>query len=128
MHIQDQVHSRFKVFVGTLGADGSLGALGDEVAAWVTGSGVAPKSIGVEYLESSRQLVLTVGYRSDEAGYPVALQAVRLGRVEQLDEAGRADLERRMTEAAAGLRGVICHELFITGEREVVMTFLLHQG
>jgi hypothetical protein len=128
MQIQSQIHGRFKVFVGALAADGTLGALSEEVATWVRHSGAAPKSIGVEYIEGLRQLVLTVGYRDDEPGYPVALRSVRIGRVDNLDEPGRADLERRMTEAAAGFMDVICHELYITEEREVVMTFLLHQA
>ena len=55
-------------------------------------SGAAAKSIGVEYLEGSRQLLLTVGYRKDEPGYPISLRSVPLGRINELDEAGRAAL------------------------------------
>lgn len=123
----NQVHSHFKVFVGALAADHSPGALAAEVADWARASGAAAKSIGVEYLEGSRQLLLTVGYRKDEPGYPISLRSVPLGRINELDEAGRAALEARMATASAGLSNILCHELYVTAEREVIMTFLVQE-
>lgn len=127
MQATEQVHGKFKVFVGALDDDATPGSLGAQIAAWVAAKGVAAKSIGVEYLEGARQLVLTVGYRDDEPGYPVAVKAVPLGPLGHLDEAGCADLEARMAAAAQGLGHVICHELYITGDHEVAMVFLLQR-
>lgn len=125
--MNSQVHSHFKVFVGALAEDRTPGPLAAEVAAWAKASGVAAKSIGVEYLEGAGKLLLTVGYRDDEPGYPVALRSVSLGRIEGLDEAGRAALEQRMAAASARLSSILCHELYVTADHEVIMTFLVQE-
>ena len=125
-NIHDQVHNHFKVFAGTYNTHSGLGALTESVPAWVASSGAAPKSIGVEYLESVKRLVLTVGYRTDEPGYPIRLQSVNVGKVENLDDAGLASLEDRMGKAAAGVANIICHELFVTETNDVLMVFMTH--
>lgn len=90
--------------------------------AFVQERGVAAKSIGVEFLESARKLVLTLSYREDEESYPVRLTSRSVGRVDGLDDL--SGLESRMTEAAANLNGVLCHELFVTNDGEFVMVFM----
>jgi hypothetical protein len=117
-----QVHQRFKVFTGDAGADGGIASLAPEVERFVRERGVAAKSIGVEFLESARKLVLTLGYRDDEAGYPVRLTARSVGKVDSLDDL--SGLEARMGEAAGDLDGVLCHELFVTDDGEFVMVFM----
>ena len=117
-----QAHHQFKVFTGSAPGDGSLGTLAGEVEAFVRERGIAPKSIGVEYLEAVNRLVLSLGYRSDEPGYNVRLQAQSCGKID--DPAGLTGLETRMGEAAAGMNDVLCHELFVTSEGEFVMVFM----
>ncbi|HEU4408927.1 MAG TPA: hypothetical protein VFS43_26935 [Polyangiaceae bacterium] len=124
MSVQTQTHGRFKAFTGKLQADRSLGSLADEVSAWARAAKAAPKSIGVEYLEASQRLVLTVGYRDDEPGYPVKLTSVSLGRISRLEGDELAGLESKMEAAAARLSDVICHELFITEDDEFLMVFM----
>ena len=75
--IAEQVHSKFKVFAGQLDRNKTLGPLAGEIAAWVKQQGVAPKSIGIEYLEGVKRVVVTVGYRDDEPGYPIELHTSR---------------------------------------------------
>ncbi len=116
-----QVHDKFKVFTGTPG-DGDLGPLAGQVEQFVREQRVAPKSIGVEFLERARKLVLTVGYRDDEPPYEVRLTSRSLGTVDSLDDL--TGLERRMSEVAGELNGVLCHELFVTDEDEFVMVFM----
>jgi hypothetical protein len=120
--VEAQVHQRFKVFIGDAGTDGGVAALAPQLEQFVQERGVAAKSIGVEFLESARKLVLTLGYREDEEGYPVRLTSRSVGRVDGLDDLG--GLESRMTEAAATLHGVLCHELFVTDGGEFVMVFM----
>lgn len=120
--VEAQVHQRFKVFIGDAGAEGGVDALGSQVEQFVQERGVAAKSIGVEFLERARKLVLTLGYREDEEGYPVRLISRSVGRVDSLDDLG--GLETRMTEAAGTLNGVLCHELFVTDDGEFVMVFM----
>jgi hypothetical protein len=117
-----QIHHRFKVFTSDAGADGGLASLAPEVERFVQERGVAAKSIGVEFLESARKLVLTLGYRDDEPGYAVRLTSRSVGKVDGLEDL--SGLEARMGEAAGDLHGVLCHELFVTDEGEFVMVFM----
>lgn len=122
--IQDQVHAKFKVFSGKLAADNTLGSLAGTIEAWVRDAKVAPKSIGVEYLESSKLLVLSVGYRDDEAAYGVALRTVKVGQVGMLDATGTAALEQAMGKACAGVSDIICHELYVTDGGDLLMVLM----
>ena len=49
----------------------------------------------------------------------VLIVAIKLG-----DDFG--ELERRMTEAAARLSNIICHELYVTGDHDFMMIFMTH--
>lgn len=123
---QEQVHNQFKVFSGRLGPDNTLGALADEVSAYVKSNQVAPKSIGVEYLEAAERLVLTLGYSKNEPGYEVALQAVSLGQVSglQVNQGDFSALESAMSQAASKVQNIICHELYVTDDNDFVMVFM----
>ncbi|HZS08104.1 MAG TPA: hypothetical protein VFD58_24940 [Blastocatellia bacterium] len=125
--IASQVHSRFKVFSGQLAADNTLGPLADEVANFARSTGVAAKSIGVEYLESADRLIITLGYRDDEPGYPIRLNCVSLGKIDALGN-DFAALEKKMQEASARQGNIICHELYVTADQEFLMIFMTHQA
>ena len=122
--IHAQVHNHFKVFIAPYDTRTGPAELSAKVTEWVKSSGAAAKSIGVEYLEATKRLVLTVGYRTDEPGYAIRLTTVNVGKVENLDDAGLASLETRMGQAAAGVANIICHELFVTDTRDVLMVFM----
>ena len=125
--IAKQVHEKFKVFVGELAPDKTLGKLAAEVSAFASGNKVAAKSIGVEYLESRKKLIVTLGYRDDEAYYPIQLQAVLLGKIDAL--AGNfAALEKAMAEAARKYPNVICHELYVTEDQDFILVLMTHQA
>ncbi|MEP6925899.1 MAG: hypothetical protein ABI954_15635, partial [Pyrinomonadaceae bacterium] len=96
--IEEQVHHKFKVFVGELNADQTVGEMAGEVASFAEQNKVAAKSIGVEYLESAKRLIITLGYRDDETFYPIQLQSVHLGKI---DAPGHdfSVLEQKMAEA-----------------------------
>jgi hypothetical protein len=121
-----QTHSKFKIFTGRLSADHTLGALAAEVEDFVRREGVAAKSIGAEFLEHADRLLLTLGYRDDEPGAPVRLRAVSIGALgPELDFQG---LEASMGAAAAAERDIICHELYVTAQKEIFMIFLTLEG
>lgn len=122
--IDAQVHNRFKVFTAPANSLDAVAPLFRRIEEFVAAERIAPKSIGVEFLEASRALVLTLGYRADEPAYPVRFTAVSLGHLGELTEATLAGLEQRMGEEAGQVSHVICHELFVTHEREFVMIFL----
>ena len=124
--IDNQTHGKFKVFHGALGADNSLGSLADEVAAFASDNRVAAKSIGVEYLESADSLIITLGYRDDEEHYPIRLETVSLGQMTDLGQDFSA-LEKKMSEASQSVQNIICHELFVTDDKDFLMVFMTHQ-
>jgi len=128
MSVQGQVHSKFKLFAGPLGPGGSLGKLATDVEEFAKKVKAAPKSIGVEYIEHDREVVVSLGYRDDEPGYPIKLQSASLGKLQSFKPDELARLEKKMGEAAAKVTGIICHELLVTEEREFVMVFMTSVG
>lgn len=119
-----QVHDKFKIFTGPLAADNTIGPLADEIAAFVRDNKVAAKSIGVEYLESAKKLIISLGYREGEASYPVKLTTRSAGTIGGLGAGDVARLEEAMAAAAAGVDKIICHELYITDQGEFLVVLM----
>lgn len=119
-----QAHHKFKVFSGELGADHTMGQLATRVESWVRASRVAPKSIGIEYLEAAGRLLLSIGYRDDGAQYAVKLTTVHVGRVEALEAPDLTRIEEAMGKASGELKDVICHELYVTDTNDLLMVFM----
>jgi hypothetical protein len=126
-HIAKQVHDKFKIFSGKLASDGTIGKLADEVAAFANHDKIAPKSIGVAYLEASQRLVVTLGYRDDEEPYPVKLYCIRLGKLDIKGEDFSA-LEEKMAHAGGRHRNIICHELYVTGGNDFTVVVMTHEA
>lgn len=126
--IADQVHGKFKVFTGPLAPDGTLGALAAEVEAWVASAKVAPRSIGVEFVEPVNCVFLSIGYRDDEPPYPIKLHSIPVGKIEDVEPASVARIESAMASAGGSLASVICHELYVTAECELLMVFMTHRA
>jgi hypothetical protein len=124
--IADQVHTKFKLFTGPLDASGNLGALAGQVTAWAKDARVAAKSIGVEFVESTKHMILSVGYRDDEPAYGITLASSKIGKLGKLDAAELARLERAMGAAAAKIEHVICHELYVTDANELFVVTMAH--
>lgn len=124
--IGQQVHTKFKLFAGTLDAGGALTKLAGEVAAWAKTAKVAAKSIGIEFLERDHKVILSVGYRDDEPGYGIRLESRKIGVVGKLDAADLSKLEKAMSEAAAHDKHVICHELYVTDTNDLFVVTMSH--
>jgi hypothetical protein len=120
-----QEHSKFKVFAGALTKSKSIGVLANKVAKFAEEQQIAAKSIGVEYLESSGQLLITLGYRNDEPYYPIQLHCTRLGKIDVLG-GDYARLEQAMEKAAQKFSNIICHELYATDEHDLLMIVMTH--
>jgi hypothetical protein len=119
-----QTHNRFKLFSAVYSNGAGLPPLLREIEKWVATSKVAPKSIGVEYLEGSGTLIMSLGYRDDEA-YSIALQSVQLGKLDLA--AGFAKTEKAIADQVAKLQNIICHELFVTESGDLNMIFMLQR-
>jgi len=125
--IASQVHNKFKIFAGELDADKQLGKLAEEVAAFARRQKIAAKSIGVEYLESAKRLIITLGYRDDEDSYQIKLYAVSLGKL-NVTSTDFSALEQAMAAASARLNNIICHELYVTDDNDFLMVFMTHEA
>lgn len=124
----DQVHAKFKLFAGDLDSSGTIGKLAGEVSAWAKGAKVAPKSIGIEFLEHSKKVILSIGYRDDEKPYGIELKSQKIAKVGSLDAANLASLEKAMADAAAHDKRVICHELYVTDTNDMFVVTMSHAG
>lgn len=111
-------HNSFKLFVGKF-ENGTFSQ--DEANAFINGSEVAPRSLGIEFLESTSEVVLSVGYESTDSNTGHELTLVELG---ELDTKDFSALEARMSEEASKLDGIICHEFFVNNENQVFSLFL----
>lgn len=118
---ESQVHSKFKVFVDDVDSDGLSKNVTSQVDSFCADKRVAPKSVGVEYLESGKKLVLSIGYRDDEPGYSCRLTTKPLGRFESLNEEAIANA---MSSAAESVKDVICHEFYVLDNGMFVMVLL----
>jgi hypothetical protein len=119
-----QVHNKFKIFTGALAADKTIGPLAEQISAFVAERKIAAKSIGVEYLESAKKLIITLGYREDEDTYPVKVSTVSLGKIGGLETGDVSRLEAAMSDACTAFDGIICHELYITEDGDFLVVFL----
>jgi hypothetical protein len=126
-HITKQVHEKFKIFTGELAADKTVGKMADEVSDFAKRSKVAAKSIGIAHLESSKRLMITLGYRSDEEPYAIKLHCIPMGKIDAKDHDFRA-LEKAMAKATRHHKNIICHELYLTGAQDLMMVLMTHQA
>jgi hypothetical protein len=125
--IKAQVHDKFKMFSGELAPDKTIGKLADEVASFVSNSGVAAKSIGVQFIESANRLLITLGYRDDAQPYPIRLHSVLLGKIDPKARDFSA-MEEAMAQASSRYQNIICHELYLTGDKNIVLVFMTHEA
>lgn len=119
----NQVHTKFKIFRGQLPVNKSIANLKAEIETFVRDNQITPKSIGVEYLENTQQLIMTLGYREDQPPYTVTIESIYIGRLE--NEVDISAIEQLMMQAADKERNIICHELYITDNQEFFMVFML---
>ena len=116
-----QVHGKFKLFAASYESENDLNALLRQVETWIRDNKVAPKSIGIEFLEKSNTLIMSIGYRDDES-YPVSLQVVKAGKLDSNFVFDKN--ERDIATAVQSIERIICHELFVTGDDDLSIIFM----
>lgn len=119
----NQIHTKFKIFRSKLPEDKSIQHLKEEIEKFVNENQVSPKSIGVEYLEDTKQLIMTLGYRDDQSPHSITIESVYIGRLD--NEVDTSAIEQLMIQAADKQHNIICHELYITDNQEFFMVFML---
>jgi hypothetical protein len=118
--MQEQVHEKFKIFRGTA-SHGSFDAVFTQVESFANLPNHSAKSIGVEYLEQSDEVLITLGYTDIEGqGNDVALKLISIGSLDQEPSV----LEASIAQAAQSLHLVICHAFFIDKANQMQMVFM----
>ena len=115
-----QTHEKFKIFRGAAEA-GSFNSVFNQLETFANLPNHAAKSIGVEYLEDSKELIVSLGYTAVEGqGNSVKVEVKPIGNLSESNEA----LETKIGEAAHNLNNVICHALYITETDDLSMIFM----
>lgn len=117
-----QTHDHFKLFHAPLTDDATFGKLTDQIEAFVRDNKLAPKSIGAEYLESTGELLVSLGYRDDEPATPVQVRAIPIGVFRSAEDFPA--IEAAVARAAGSVTNIICHELFVKSNGELRMIFM----
>jgi len=115
-----QQHNKFKIFVTPAPAGPIPSDVLADVGNFIKEAEIAAKSIGVEYLEREKKVVLSIGYRDDEPGYPVTVRCVALGK-QALDP---RTLENAFETAALVVPNVICHEFYVNEDDEFFLVLM----
>lgn len=110
-------HSEFRVFKGSLS---DFNKLKGEIESFVNTNKVSARSIGIEFIERTKEALMSLGYAAD-AHAPGTLSIVNLGVLDLNDTEGIA---RKMSDAARQQRNVICHEHCVTDTNEFHMVFM----
>jgi hypothetical protein len=111
-------HSQFKIFKGKLE---SIGDIKSKIESFVSDNKVSARSIGIEFIEHTKEVLVSLGYAKDGDYSPVSIDAVNFGKVDLNDTAA---IEKMMSDAAEKQKNVICHELCITDTDEFMMLFM----
>lgn len=120
--MKNQVHSKFKFFVMEC-KDNKLSAkMKKEITDFVNGGKVTPKSIGVEFIESNSNLVVSVGYTEKKTTGKFDISIKKIGKFSGVSDV--ASIEKNMEKVASKTNGIICHEFYTTSSSEMYSIFL----
>jgi len=112
-------HSKFKLFIEDF-SDGIFPL--NRVKDFINAEGIAPKSIGIEFLDANSKVVISVGHTITTDPKPAHdLDLVHLGKI---DENDLPAFEEVMHQAALQFTGIICHEFIVGKEGDVYTLFL----
>ncbi len=111
-------HNLFKIFTGKLE---SLADIKKKMETFVSKNKVSAKSIGIEFIEHNKEIFVSLGYNTTGKYKAISIDGVSLGKV-KLDDTKA--IEKLMSAAATKQKNVICHELCITDNDELMMIFM----
>ncbi len=111
-------HNLFKVFKGK---PETINDVKKKIESYVSKNKVSAKSIGIEFIEHTKEVFISLGYNKEGKYSAISIDAVNLGMVNLEDTKA---IEKMMSAAAKKQKNVICHELFITDKGEFTMIFM----
>ena len=90
------------------------------VESFINQDGIVPRSLGIEFIEPTSKVMISVGYEEDtEPNTGFGLNLVKLGLVTDLEVT-----QEKMGIEASKLNGIICHEFFVDENQEFFSLFL----
>lgn len=115
-------HKKFKIFQGSIDNGKLSKPLMAELKKFSAQDKVDPKSIGIEYLESKNEVIVSLGYAEKKSKVSVDFKLKQIGNLSD----GLNVLELKAEKAATKLEdSIICHELFIDGSNNFHMIFMV---
>ena len=90
-------------------------------------SAIAAKSIGVVYVESANRLLITLGYRDDAPPYAIRLHCVPLGKIDAMAHDFTL-VEKKLSEAGSQYDNIVCHELYVTKDKDFFLVLMTHEA
>lgn len=84
---------------------------------------VDPKSLGLEYIESTSKSVISIGYEErSSASIPVSFKTVTIGNMSDSMEVLEKNLESEQSKVA----NIICHDISVDAEGTLTVV-IMHQ-
>jgi hypothetical protein len=115
--VKHQIHEDFVSFQGA-----SISELSKIVADYVVTNKVAAKSLSILFF--CGQFIASIGYRSDEAAYPVSIESVGIALADGQTLIHQIDAQVNAGEdAISGY--TICHSLYSVNS-DLFVAFLVH--
>lgn len=123
--MKNQIHSKFKFFIVDY-TSGKLSAKTKKEILDFTNSGkIAPKSIGVEFIESNSTLAISIGFQEKKNTGKYDISIKKIGKFTGVSDVPA--VEKNMEKIASKIEGIICHEFFTTSDSEMFSIFLTAQ-
>lgn len=114
-------HNKFKIFQGSLEGGKLSKGLISQLKKFTTGDKVDPKSIGIEYLESKSEVIVSLGYAAKKSKTSVDFKLKRIGNLSE----GLPGIEAKAEKTASTIDNIICHELFVDLNDDLHMIFMV---
>ncbi len=115
-----QKHNKFKLFRGVVSNSG-FDSLFASVENFANEPNRSAKSIGVEYLEGSNELFVSLGYTESEGeSNSIKLMLSPIGNLSENDSA----LEEKIYKTTLALNNIVCHAFYVNSKNELTMIFM----
>lgn len=116
-------HNKFKIFQGSIESGKLSKGLTTELKKFSSQDKVDAKSIGIEYLESSNEVIVSLGYAERRSKRKIDFKLKQIGNLSE----GSNVLEVKAEKAASKIENIICHELFVDNGKNFHMIFMVEK-
>jgi hypothetical protein len=126
--MEQQLHSKFKVFKTSLDSDGNIpNDFNLTINGFIALNKVAVKSIGMQYDKELNKIIISIGYVEGQPYYHVYLQPINLGPLAMKEGQNFCDELGKALEGAVSAQdnSTICHEVYLDKNNDYIAIFLM---